>query len=424
MHTISVQDVLSRIEAQKNELFSLLSDLIRINSENAGSWGNEEEIAGYIGGLCREMDLETEVYSPLELPGFTDHPDYLPGRNLQNRPNVTAVWRGASDENRLMLMGHTDTVLIGDRSAWSFEPLSGEIIDGTIRGRGACDDKYALATALFLIRLLKDMGFEPQANLLFTAYSDEERGGSHGALAASLRYPCERIVNMDCKNFEIWHSASGGGELIYRYHTAEPVDSAAKTASVFPIVMEELRAFADRRRAELSDNRFYRGTIIPETSLRYMDIHAGNIGADLGVGELLFVYYTDRTREEIGEELAALEKTIADRLAPLGVIGDGFRPNTRFFHYAFSEPDCDSIRDMQAAALQASGRTLQPCGSCLSDLSVILKYGSRQAYGFGIGRDFDEYGGAHQPDEFIECDKLLEYAKIIAVYILNVMSRP
>ena len=275
---------------------------------------------------------------------------------------------------------------------------------------------------LFLIRLLKEQGFVPKANLVFTAYSDEERGGSHGALAASLRYPCDRIVNMDCKGFEIWHSASGGGEAFYRYHTAEPTDSAAQAAMAIPVVMEEMQAFARRRREELEANRFYRGTIIPETSLRYMDIHVGNIGADLGVGELLFVYYTDRTREEIQSEFDALEKVIAARLAPMGIIGDGFRPNTRFFHYGFSEPDCESIRDMQAAALEATGRSLQPCGSCLSDLSVILKYGNPQAYSFGIGRDFDEYGGAHQPDEFIECDALGEYAKIIARYILKTMS--
>jgi acetylornithine deacetylase/succinyl-diaminopimelate desuccinylase-like protein len=41
----------------------------------------------------------------------------------------------------------------------------------------------------------------------------------------------------------------------------------------------------------------------------------------------------------------------------------------------------------------------------------------------GIGRDFDEYGGAHQPDEFIECDALVEYAKIMAAYIMKVMAR-
>lgn len=419
LNTASVNQL---IEERKEELFSLLCRLIRINSENFATHGNEKECAEFIAELCRELELETDLYSPLELPDFENHPDYMPGRNLANRPNVTARWKGKEDEDYLMLMGHSDTVVIGDRATWSFEPLLGEVRDGKILGRGACDDKYALATALFLIKLLREQGFEPKKNLLFTAYCDEERGGSHGALAAVLRYPCERIVNMDCKNFEIWHCASGGQEMRYRFHTAEPTDSAGVTAKAFPVITEAIEEFGDRRRKEMAENRFYKGTIIPATSLRYMGFRAGNAGADLGSGEVCFLCYTDKTREEIQAEYRELEEKLKARLAPLGIVGDGLEPMVRFFHYAYSEPDCDSIRDMQAAAMEATGREVRPVGSCLSDLSVILKYGSKQAYGFGIGRDFNAQGGAHQPNEFITCDALVEYAKIIAAYILRVLG--
>ena len=77
---------------------------------------------------------------------------------------------------------------------------------------------------------------------------------------------------------------------------------------------------------------------------------------------------------------------------------------------------------MCKAARTATGRELNVCGSCLSDLSVILKYGSKEAYGFGIGRDFNEYGGAHQPDEYVLCDELVEYAKIIATFIVQTLG--
>ena len=72
------------------------------------------------------------MYSPLELPDFENHPDYMPGKHLENRYNVTARWRGAEDIDELMIMGHIDTVPIGDIKNWSFEPLSGEIRDGRI----------------------------------------------------------------------------------------------------------------------------------------------------------------------------------------------------------------------------------------------------------------------------------------------------
>ena len=419
---MTCEQLMKQIDLRQEELYDLLCSLIQINSENFSAHGNETECAAYIAGLCRELGLETDLYSPLDLEGFTDHPDYREGRHLENRLNVTACWKGREDRNGLMLMGHHDTVPIGDRSLWSFDPLSGAIRDGKIWGRGACDDKYALATALFLLKLLKEQGFEPKENLLFTAYCDEENGGSHGALASALRYPAKRIVNMDCKNFEIWHCASGGGCVKYRWHVSKPVDSARRAGEAIPLVMEVLNRFGDGLRKDLEQNRFYKGTIIPNTSLRYFGIRAGGNGNDLDVGEISFGIYTDRTREEIETQYTAMEQELAEKLAPLGIIGDGFRPTTRFFHYAYSEPNCSSIIDLQHTAQKVSGRELKPCGSCLSDLSVILKYGGGEAFGFGIGRDFNVYGGAHQPDEFIACDDLLEYAKIIGAYILRTLS--
>ena len=72
--------------------------------------------------------------------------------------------------------------------------------------------------------------------------------------------------------------------------------------------MDVIENFAEKRRKELEENRFYAGTIIPETSLRYMGVRAGNDGMDLGNGEVYFVYYTDKIKEEIYAEFAEPEK--------------------------------------------------------------------------------------------------------------------
>ncbi len=410
------------IDERKGELFELLSSLIKINSESFLSYGKEEECAKYVYGLCKDLGLDTEIYSPLDLPDFENHPDYVPGRSLENRYNVSAVWRGETDVDKLMLMGHTDTVKIGDVNNWNGNPLSGEIKDGKIFGRGACDDKYALATILFLIKLLKEKGFTPSSNLVFAAYSDEEYGGSHGALAAVLKNPCEHIVSMDGREDQIWHCGSGGGEVKYLYHTKNIADSAKLAGQAIPVVMEVVEQFAAKRRAEMENNRFYKGTIIPETSLRYMGIHAGRDGADLGRGEVYFVFYTDKTEKEIWAEFRELEKVLAEKLEPMGLIGDGFKPNTRFFHYVFCEPDSEDVKLMLEASREAIGSEPLVCGSCLSDLSVISKYGNSNAFAFGAGRDFSKEGGAHQPNEYIECDKFVDYTKVIAAYILKMLG--
>jgi len=419
---VDISVLCNLIDERKEELFLLLSELIKINSENFSSHGNEEECSRYIYNLCQDMGLESELFSPIDLEGFEKHPDYFPGRNLENRYNVVARWRGVENEDELMLMAHEDTVEIGEHTKWNFPPLSGEMKDGKIFGRGACDDKYAIATALFVIKLLKEQGFVPKANLLFAAYSDEEHGGSHGAMAVVMKYPCNQIISMDGREGQIWHCASGGQEVKYVYHVAETVANAELAARAIPIILDTMKSFADNRRREMKVNPFYVGTIIPETSFQYMGVRAGNGGMDLGSGEVIFEYYTDKCKEDIYTELAELELVLARSLAQLGIIGDGFIPNTRFFHYAYCKPDSEDITCMLEAAREATGKEPIVCGSCLSDLSVISKYGSNRAFGFGAGREFSKPGGSHQPNEYIECDKLVDYAKTIAAYVVKTLG--
>jgi len=418
---MQIERLCDLINERKEELFELLCSLIRVNSENFSSYGNEENMARYLYALCNDLGLETDMFSPLELEDFEQHPDYMPGRNLENRYNVVARWRGAEDSDKLMLMAHEDTVEIGDEKNWNFPPLGGIVKDGKIMGRGACDDKYAIATALFVIKLLKEQGFVPKANLLFAAYSDEEHGGSHGALSAVLEYPCEHIVSMDGREDQLWHCGAGGQELRYTYHTKDAVDSAALTAKAIPVIMEEIDEFGAKRRRELEENPYYVGTMIPKTALRYMDIHAGNHSMDLGVGTVTFEFYADKTKEKIDRELAELADTLAKKLLSMGIIGDGFTPTTRFFHYVECAPDSEDILLMLEAAREATGKEPLVCGACQSDLSVISKYGSSRAFGFGAGREFSKAGGAHQANEFIECDRLVDYAKTIAAYVVKVL---
>lgn len=411
--------LLSEIEARKDELFQLLQKLVSFDSQSFGFCGREEECARFIADYLTGLGLETELYTPLDIPGFTEHPDYFPGHGLENRYNVTARYRGKTDEDALMIMGHIDTVPVGDESVWTVAPFSGEIKDGKLYGRGAGDDKFALAAAMFMLKLMKEAGYTPQKNLLFTAYCDEEFGGSHGALASCIKYPCERIVNLDGDEGQLWFAATGGGEVTYSFHTSSPADTAAPTQRAIPVIMEETEAFKARRKAELELNPYYAGTVIPDTALRYLRIWAGLSTVEMDRGFVHFVFYTDKTRDEIEAELNEMHESLKPRLAKIGIVGDGFTHDTRFFHYVAAEPDCAAITDMVEASKEAAGWDISVCGSCLSDLSVIIKYGSKNAFGFGIGRDFGLPGGAHQKDEYIECAQLVKLTRTITVYAIK-----
>jgi acetylornithine deacetylase/succinyl-diaminopimelate desuccinylase-like protein len=80
----------------------------------------------------------------------------------------------------IVLLNHMD-VVPADPARWSFPPLSGEIRDGVIYGRGALDMKGLGVAMLMAMRLLAERNELPQHDLVFLAVPDEEVGGTQGA---------------------------------------------------------------------------------------------------------------------------------------------------------------------------------------------------------------------------------------------------
>ena len=85
-----------------------------------------------------------------------------------------------------------------------------------------------------------------------------------------------------------------------------------------------------------------------------------------------------------------------------------------------------STADPPRFRIKVAHRSLTPqgpaapiCGSSLSDQSVIAKYGGGIAFSIGAIRSFEKEGGAHQPNEYVECDRLVELSKAVAAFILR-----
>lgn len=410
--------LLNYIEEHKDELFESLCAMIRINTENDGKNGTEKPLALYLENELSKLGIESDVYSPDEVEGIMEMEDYLPGRNLEERTNITGKIKGKSGKKALMLAGHLDTMPIGDLSLWTVPPTDGIIKEGRIWGRGACDDKYALATWLFIAKALKELGIELENDLYLTGYVDEEHGGGDGALACCIKYPSDLYLNMDCKKFQIWHCASCGQQLEIIIRHKDEQDSCQNVIEGLEIVKGELLKFKERRKEELDKNPYYHGTIIPNTAMRILRYGAG-IEGSMNIGRVRFVYYSDKTSAEIKAEYSEMFEKINSLLALLCMEISDVIYDSRLFRYGELAPDDDNIKLLQESALKASGRELKACGSCLSDLSLFLANTDKPAFSFGIGRDFNEYGGAHLPDEFIECDVLAEFAKIIGSFVLD-----
>ena len=71
--------------------------------------------------------------------------------------------------------GHIDTVGIGNRANWSFDPYEGYETDEEIGGRGTSDQEGGIVSAVYGARIMKDMGLlDDRFTVLVTATVQEE----------------------------------------------------------------------------------------------------------------------------------------------------------------------------------------------------------------------------------------------------------
>jgi len=99
---------------------------------------------------------------------------------------ITAT--GQATEPPLILLSHIDVVPV-EADAWSRDPFGGELVDGTVWGRGAVDMKNMVAMELGIMRALRRAGAELKRDVIFVAVADEEAGGEHGARGLVERRP-------------------------------------------------------------------------------------------------------------------------------------------------------------------------------------------------------------------------------------------
>lgn len=136
-----------------------LQDYIRIDTVNPP--GNE--IAG-VRFLAAILEVEGIPYETAE--------------SAHGRGNIWARLEGG-DEPGLLLLHHID-VVPADPSAWVTDPLSGEIRDEMVYGRGTLDTKAAGIVHLAAFIALHRAGTVLNRDVVFMATADEEAGGFLG----------------------------------------------------------------------------------------------------------------------------------------------------------------------------------------------------------------------------------------------------
>ena len=137
-----------------------LSGYLQVDTVNPP--GNESRGVDYLAGILEKHDIP-----------------YDRGESAPGRGNLWARLEGGNEPG-LVLLHHID-VVPAHRESWSFEPLSGEVKDGYVYGRGALDTKGLGIVQLQAFLALADSGRPLRRDVWYVASADEEAGGAFGA---------------------------------------------------------------------------------------------------------------------------------------------------------------------------------------------------------------------------------------------------
>lgn len=144
------------------EAAELLSELIRIDTVNPP--GNEEPAQELLASRLADAGFECTMLAA-----------------TKGRPNLVARLPGEASGKTLCLLGHVDTVP-ADASEWTFDPWSGKVTGGEVRGRGAQDMKGQVAAEVVAAAALARDGWRPaHGELKLVVTADEEMGADLGA---------------------------------------------------------------------------------------------------------------------------------------------------------------------------------------------------------------------------------------------------
>ena len=162
-----------RIEAE-------LRALIRIPSITGDESAIQDEIVRRLtamGARVARIDIDPAVAAA--------DPDW-PGAEMPRSTLPVVIGRfGRAGLRRIVLVGHVDVVPPGDPATWTDDPWAGDVREGKLYGRGACDMKGGVVAILEALRALVASGATERLDgEIVAAFVPSEEDGGQGMLAA------------------------------------------------------------------------------------------------------------------------------------------------------------------------------------------------------------------------------------------------
>ena len=416
MSNTELKPVFDIIDKSEDNLVRLCQDLIRIPTVNPP--GNDyQACAEYIGSRLKHSGFSIEYVRAFGTPGdCAEYPRY----------NVIARYETGKKGPCVHFNSHIDVVETGD--GWTKDPFAAELVDGKIYGRGACDMKGGLAASILAVEALIKSGIELKGAIEISGTADEETGGLGGVayLAEKGYFSKDRVdhviipepLNVDrvCLGHRgvWWAEIETYGRIA---HGSMPFLGDCAVRHMGAVVAE----FEDKLYPAMAA-RFTAMPVVPEgakqSTLNINSIHGGQKEGNAGLPAPCVPdscrMVIDR-RFLVEEELDQVKGEVIDILHKLETSREGFKYEIRDMLEVIP-----SMTDENSPVVQATAEAIKDVlGKTPEFVCSPGTYDQKHIDRIGKLKDCIAYGPgilelAHQPDEYVVVEDMLNSAKVMA----------
>ncbi len=295
----------------------LLCRLVAVPS--VGGTAAESEVQALVAGELDALGCDVDRWA-IDLAAAAAAPDG-PGQEVAREeawgvvgtlPGSEAEASAGDGDPALVLCGHTDVVPTGDRALWAGDPFTPRLSGGAVHGRGSCDMKGGLVSALAALAAVRAAGVRLRRPVALHAVVGEEDGGL-GAWAALARgHRGEACVIPEPTDGAVVTAAAGA--LTFRLEVtgaaahAAMRDRGVSAVELFADVHADLRAFEAGRQHD-ADPRFA-GERYP-FGLSIGSVRAGDWASTVPDRLVAEGRYGVRLGEPVADARAAFEARVA-----------------------------------------------------------------------------------------------------------------
>jgi acetylornithine deacetylase len=138
----------------------------------------ESEVQHELAGWLRDLDCDVDSWQ-IDLAEAATAPN-APGQEVVRSEAwgvVGTLTAAEGGEPALVFCGHTDVVPPGDPALWAGDPFVPRLVGGNLHGRGACDMKAGVVSALAALAAVRSAGVRLVRPVALHGVVGEEDGG-------------------------------------------------------------------------------------------------------------------------------------------------------------------------------------------------------------------------------------------------------